>query len=155
MKSVWTANNHDISIQYTRIHLLCCCCIPTWRRSPLKKSPSLTYFCATCHVHVCIRNLCNRFGSMFSHCSWISVVINYTCSVDAVSSYLSSLHTLEPNIQVHQLCTKKNITPTWADLAEKPKCMCRGMITSSLPSLVNIYQSVLYERLCFPIHIHE
>ena len=39
------------------------------------------------------------------------------------------------------------ITPLWislwADLAEKPKCMCRAMITSSLLSLVNIHQSVL------------
>ena len=56
----------------------------------------------------------------------------------AVSSYLSSLHTLELHIQV---------TPTWihlwVDLAEKPKRMCRAMITSSLPSLVNIHQSVL------------
>ena len=51
-----------------------------------------------------------------------------------------------------------NITPTWihlwVDLAEKPKRMCRAMITSSLPSLVNIHQSVLLERLCVPIHIH-
>ena len=31
----------------------------------------------------------------------------------------------------------------WADLAKKPKRMCRAMITLSLPSLVNIYQSVL------------
>ena len=64
----------------------------------------------------------------------------------AVSSYLSSLHTLKLHIQVHQLCTK-NKHNTWihlsADLAEKLKRMCRAMITSSLPSLVNIYQSVL------------
>ena len=31
----------------------------------------------------------------------------------------------------------------WADLAKKPERMCRAMITSSLPSLVNIHQSVL------------
>ena len=65
----------------------------------------------------------------------------------AVSSYLSSLHTLEFHIQVHQLCTnnKHNIylDPPLAELAEKPKRMCRAMITSSLPSLVNIHQSVL------------
>ena len=38
-KSVWTAHNRDISIQDTRMHSVCCCCIPIWRRSPLEKSP--------------------------------------------------------------------------------------------------------------------
>ena len=28
VKSVRTANNHDISIQDTRMHSVCCCCIP-------------------------------------------------------------------------------------------------------------------------------
>ena len=39
VKSTWTANNHDISIQDTRMHSVCCCCIPIWRRSPLEKGP--------------------------------------------------------------------------------------------------------------------
>ena len=45
----------------------------------------------------------------------------------AVSSYLSSLHTLELHIQVHQLCTNNQhnayLDPPLADLAEKPKCI--------------------------------
>ena len=31
----------------------------------------------------------------------------------------------------------------WVDLAKKPKYICRAMITSSLPSFVNIHQSFL------------
>ena len=103
-----------------------------------RKGLSLIYFCATCHV--CIRNLCNRFGVMFSQYSWFPVVINYMCSV-TVSSYLSSLHTLEPIFKCISYAQTKNITPPW--IHEKPKRMCRAMITSSLLSLVNIHQSIL------------
>ena len=44
VKSVLTANNHDISIQDTRMHSVCCCCIPIWRRSPLEKEPLIDPF---------------------------------------------------------------------------------------------------------------
>ena len=44
VKSVRTANNHDISIQDTRMHSVCCCCIPIWRRSPLEKGPLIDPF---------------------------------------------------------------------------------------------------------------
>ena len=37
VRSVRTANNPDISIQDTRMHSVCCCCIPIWRRSLLAK----------------------------------------------------------------------------------------------------------------------
>ena len=55
----------------------------------------------------------------------------------AVSSYLSSLHTYRNSIfKCISYAQTINITPTWihfwADLAEKPKSMCRAMITSSL-----------------------
>ena len=64
-----------------------------------------------------------------------------------VSSYLSSLHTLELHIQAHQLCTNKKKTSTWihhwVDLAEKLKRICSALITSSLPSFVNMHQYVL------------
>ena len=38
----------------------------------------------------------------------------------------------------------------WADLAKIPKRMCRAMIISSLPSLVNIHQSVCRKGYVFP-----
>ena len=44
MKSVRTANNHDVSIQDTRMHSVCCCCIPIWRGSPLEKGPLIDPF---------------------------------------------------------------------------------------------------------------
>ena len=80
---------------------------------------------------------------LMSHLSYISIYVTglVPCLVNAVdfllyelhvfraavSSYLSSLHTLELHIQLHQLCTnnKHNIylDPPLADLAEKPKRM--------------------------------
>ena len=146
VKSVRTANNPDIPIQDTRRHSVCCSCTPIWRRNPLEKRPLIDLFFCT-NSHVCIRNLCNQFGSMFSQCSWFPVVINYTCSVAEVTSNLSSLHTLEPNIQVHQLYTNNKhntyMDPTLGGSGWKGKRMCKAMITSSLPSLVSINQSVL------------
>ena len=49
---------------------------------------------------------------MFGQNNWFPVVINYTCSVAALSSYLSSLQALETHILVHQLYTnnKNNTT---------------------------------------------
>ena len=44
MKSFQTANNGNISIQDTRMHSVCCCCIPIWRRSPLEKGPLIDLF---------------------------------------------------------------------------------------------------------------
>ena len=81
------------------------------------------------------------------------------CLVNAVDFLLYKLHVFRAAV-IDPVCTPRNsifkcisyaktinITPTlihlWADLAEKPKRMCRAMITSCLPSLVNMHQSVL------------
>ena len=81
------------------------------------------------------------------------------CLVNAVDFLLYKLHVFRAAV-IDPVCTPWNsifkcisyaktinITPTlihlWADLAEKPKRMCRAMITSCLPSLVNMHQSVL------------
>ena len=111
---LWNQSKHQtIAIFQFRIHECIRYVAVAFRseeRVLWRKGLSLTYFCATCHV--CIRNLCHLFGSMFSQYNWIPVVINYTCSVASVSSYLSSLHTLEPHIQVHQLCTNNKHNTT-------------------------------------------
>ena len=110
-----------------------------------RKGPSLTYLMHL--LNVCSWNQCNRFGSMFSSCSWFPVVLYNTFSE------------LQSPV-IYPVCTPWNfifkcisyaqtikIAPTWlhlwADLAETPNHMCRAMISLSLPSLVNIHQLVL------------
>ena len=44
VKSIRTANNHNISIQNTWMHSVCCCYNPIWRRSPLEKWPLIDPF---------------------------------------------------------------------------------------------------------------
>ena len=44
VKSLRTANNRDISIQDTRMHSVCCYCIPISSRSLLEKEPLIDLF---------------------------------------------------------------------------------------------------------------
>ena len=107
-----------------------------------RKGPSLTY-------------LMHHLSCMHPGIYVTSMV---PCLVNAVDFLLYKLHVVQLQSPViYPVCTPWNsifkcisyaqtinITPTWihlwADLAEKPKHMCRAMITSSLPSLVNIHQ---------------
>ena len=41
LTSEWNQNN----IISSHMHLVCCCSLPVWRRSFLKKGTSVTYFC--------------------------------------------------------------------------------------------------------------
>ena len=97
------SNNRDISIQDTGMHSVCCCCIPIWRRSPFEKWP--------------LTDLLNAQHVMYASRIYVTALV--PCLVNAVdfllyklyvfraavSSYLSSVHTLELHIQMHQLCT--------------------------------------------------
>ena len=141
------SNNGDISIQDMGMHSVCCCCILIWRRSPLEKRP--------------LTDLFNTHPVMYASGIYVTGLV--PCLVNAVDFLLYKLHVLVSELQspvIYTVCTPWNsifkcisyaqtinITPTWihlwADLAEKPKRMSRAMITSSLPSLVNIHQSVL------------
>ena len=107
-----------------------------------RKGPSLTY----------LMNLlsCMHPESMKPVWFHVKTMQLISCCIfrAAVSSYLSSLHTLGNSIfKCTSYAQTINITPTWIhlweDLAKKPKRMCRVMITSSLPSLVNIHQWIL------------
>ena len=85
------------------MHSVCCCCIPIWRRSPLEKRPLTDLFNATpvmyasgIYVTGLVPCLVNAVGFLLYKLHILRA---------AVSSYLSSWHTLELHIQVHQLCT--------------------------------------------------
>ena len=67
-----------------------------------EKAPHWLIYCTYCHV--CIKNLvCNHVPCLVNAVDFLLYKLHVFRR--AVSSYLSSLHTLELHIQVHQLCT--------------------------------------------------